>query len=147
MDSSWKEIVAEWKGGTTFIGTNLAQGAVQMGSLNDVPGISPMELMLVSLAGCTGMDVVSILQKKRQPVQRFEVRVKGKRADDHPRVYTEIEIIYMIWGDGLDPNAVEQAIHLSEEKYCSVSAMIKNTAKINWKYVISPNEALKTSDM
>lgn len=102
-------------------------------------GVSPMEMLLLSLAGCTGIDIVSILKKKRQPLHDFRVRVRGKRAPTHPRRYTDIEVEYIVWGEGIEPKAVEQAIALSKEIYCSVSAMLSPTAKITTTYrVLKP---------
>ena len=91
---------------------------------------SPMELLLVSLAGCTGVDVVAILEKMRQPMQRFEVEVEGRRADDHPRIYTEVDVVYRAWGE-VTPKKLLKAVELSEGKYCSVTEMLRPTAKIN----------------
>jgi putative redox protein len=136
MDESSKEVVVEWAGDLAFIGRNPSGASVQMGTLNGDPGISPMELLLVGVAGCTGIDVVSTLKKQRQPLQDLKIKVLGKRADTHPRVYTEIEIIYLLWGEGLDPIAVERAIRLSEEKYCSASAMMQATAVVHTSYQI-----------
>jgi putative redox protein len=136
MSDQWREIEAEWKGGGAFIGSNPSGGTVQMGTLNEFPGISPMELILVGLAGCTGVDIVDILQKKRQPLQTLKVKVRGKKAEDFPKIYTEIEVTYLIWGEGIDPTSVERAIQLSEEKYCSVSAMLRQAAKISTSYQI-----------
>lgn len=93
-------------------------------------GFRPMELLLVGLAGCTAMDVISILRKKRQNVTGLEVRVEGKRAVDHPRVYTEICVEYVVRGQGVDPRAVERSIELSETKYCSAMAMLRAVAQI-----------------
>ena len=136
MGDQWREIEAEWKGGGAFIGQNAAGGTVQMGKLDERPGVSPMELLLVGLAGCTGVDIVSILEKKRQPLKAFKIKVRGNRAEDYPKIYKEIEITYLIWGEGIEPKAVERAIQLSEEKYCSVSAMLRSVADIRWTYQI-----------
>jgi putative redox protein len=136
MSDQWREIEAEWKGGGAFIGSNPSGGTVQMGKLNEIPGISPMELILVGLAGCTGVDVVDILLKKRQPLQALKVKVRGKKAEDFPKIYTEIEVTYLVWGEGIDPTSVERAIQLSEEKYCSVSAMLRQSAQIRTSYQI-----------
>jgi putative redox protein len=95
-----------------------------------------MELILIGVAGCTGMDVVSILGMKRQKFDKFEIKVRGKRAETHPRVYTEIEVTYEFWGEQLNPKMVEQAMHLSEEKYCSVSAMLSAKATISSRCII-----------
>jgi len=92
-------------------------------------GNSPMELVLIGLCGCTGYDVVSILQKKREPFTSLEVRAEAERAAEPPSVYTEIKLIYRIGGK-VSRKAVEDAVRLSEEKYCSVSAMLAKTAKI-----------------
>ncbi len=138
MSEEWKEVSATWQGDMAFLGKNAAGGMVQMGSLNDQPGIGPMELLLVGLAGCTGMDIISILQKKRASLTAFEVRVRGKRAQDYPMVYTHIEVEYLLWGDGLKAKDVEQAIALSEEKYCSVGIMLGKTASIQSRYRILP---------
>ncbi len=93
-------------------------------------GPSPMGLLLIALAGCTGMDVISILQKQRQPVRGLEVVVRAERADEHPKVYTSFEVIYRVRGEGVDRRAVERAVALSEEKYCSVGAMLRQSAPI-----------------
>src|SRR5580693_1622312 len=92
-------------------------------------GNSPMELVLIALCGCTGYDVVSILQKKRERFTSLEVRAAAERAADPPSVYTEIKLIYRIGGK-VSRKAVEDAVRLSKEKYCSVSAMLEKTAKI-----------------
>lgn len=88
-------------------------------------GVSPMELIVVGLAGCTGMDVIGILQKKRQPVTGLIVEVLGLRSDQHPMVFTDLEIVFRVQGEGVDPAAVERSIELSQTKYCSVSAMLQ----------------------
>jgi putative redox protein len=92
-------------------------------------GNSPMELVLIGLCGCTGYDVVSILQKKRQPLTSLEVRAQAERAPEPPSVYTAIKLIYRVGGK-VSSKAVEDAVRLSKEKYCSVSAMLDKTAKI-----------------
>ena len=92
--------------------------------------------MLLGVAGCTGYDIVSILRKKRQNLTDFKVNVRGKRASEHPKVYTEIEVEYHLWGENLDAKAVEQAIELSETKYCSASAMLSATADLRSQYII-----------
>lgn len=86
---------------------------------------SPMEMVLAGVVGCTGIDVVSILQKMRQNIHSVEVEIKGVRADDHPKVYTDAELVYTVRGENIDPALVEKAIALSEEKYCSASIMFR----------------------
>jgi putative redox protein len=143
MDNPWREIDADWQGEGVFLGKNPKGGTVQMGNREGSPGISPMELLLVGVAGCTGMDVASILTKKRQPLSDLKVRVRGRMIEDFPRVFDLIEIEYLIWGDGIDPAAVEQAIHLSEDKYCSASAMLKASADVSWSYrILKPGESI-----
>lgn len=93
-------------------------------------GFVPMELLLVGLAGCTGMDVISILRKKRQQVTGYEVRVRGERAEDHPMVYTDITVEHVFTGHDVSPEAVARAIELSEAKYCGAGAMLGKTAKL-----------------
>lgn len=92
-------------------------------------GNSPMELVLIGLCGCTGYDVVSILGKKREPFTSLEVRAEAERAAEPPSVYTDIKLIYRIGGK-VSRKAAEDAVRLSKEKYCSVSAMLQKTAKI-----------------
>jgi putative redox protein len=139
------EAKAIWKGKMSFDGTAGSGFTLPMGSRKeaggDGDGFSPMELILVGLAGCTAMDVVSILEKKRQEVTAFTVSVNGERADDHPRVYTRIEIEYTVTGKGLDPSAVERAVELSETKYCSVQAMLGKTARITNHITVLEAEA------
>jgi putative redox protein len=95
-------------------------------------GNSPMELVLIGLCGCTGYDVASILGKKREPFTSLEVRAEAQRAVSPPSVYTEIKLIYHVGGH-VSHKAVEDAVHLSKEKYCSVSAMLEKTAKISFE--------------
>lgn len=99
-------------------------------------GISPMELMLTSLGGCTGMDVISILRKKKQDITGFEIQVEGVRADEHPKVYTEIWVKFVVEGNDVDPKAVERAIELSRDKYCGAAATLRHTATIHYDFEI-----------
>ncbi len=94
-------------------------------------GSSPMELVLIGLCGCTGYDVASILTKKREPFTSLEVRAEGEKAPTPPSVYTKIKLVYSIRG-AVSRKAAEDAIKLSEEKYCSVSAMLQKTAEITY---------------
>lgn len=99
-------------------------------------GASPMELLMISLAGCTAMDVVSILRKKRQNLTGFEIRIHGDRATDHPKVFTDFELEYVVRGVDIDPAAVERSIQLSTENYCSAHAMLEKAAHIRTRYTI-----------
>lgn len=105
-----------------------------VGGSND--GLRPMELLAIGLAGCTAMDVLSILKKKRQDVTGFEVRVHAERAPDHPKVFTKIMVEYVVRGRQVAPEAVERAIELSETKYCSAHAMLSRAAPIQHTYQI-----------
>lgn len=116
-------------GFTIPIGTSQAFGG-------DDDGVRPMELIAIGLAGCTAMDVISILAKKRQEITGFEVKVHAERADDHPRVFTKMEVEYLVTGKNIDPSAVERAVNLSIEKYCSVQAMLKQSVPITHKITL-----------
>lgn len=96
---------------------------------------SPMELLLMALGGCTAMDVVTILNKKRLQFEDFKVEVEGTRRETPPKIYTHIKVRYLFKGN-LPQKAVEQTIKLSMEKYCSVSAMLKSVATVEWEYKI-----------
>jgi len=92
---------------------------------------SPMELVLIALCGCTASDVVGILRKKREPFTSLEVRADGERAEGYPAVYTAIKLVYRVGGK-VSRKAMEDAVHLSKDKYCSVSAMLQKTVKITY---------------
>ncbi len=99
-------------------------------------GPRPKELVLFALAGCTGVDVVNILRKKRVPLQDFEMFLTGQEAAEHPRGFTDIHVEYVFHGEGINPADVERAIELSTTKYCSVSAMLTASVKITHSYRI-----------
>ncbi|MGD2146126.1 MAG: OsmC family protein [Anaerolineae bacterium] len=99
-------------------------------------GPKPMQLLLVGLCGCTGMDVISILQKKRQAFTGLKVEATAKRAEEHPRVYTSIHLEFLVTGEGVDPAAVARSIELSQTKYCPASAMLGEVAEITTSYRI-----------
>jgi len=102
-------------------------------------GIAPMEAVLYALAGCTSMDVVSIMEKKRIKFTGLEVVIEAERAEEHPKVYTKVCMEYIVRGQGLDNNGVERAVQLSQEKYCPVSAMLK-AAGVDVSYRITLEE-------
>ena len=97
---------------------------------------SPMQHVLMSLGGCTGMDIISILRKKRQDVRGFEIHLEAEQASEPPRVFTHILVNHIIRGKEIVPAAVERAIELSVEKYCSVQAMLAKSAEIEHQYEI-----------
>jgi putative redox protein len=129
-----------WSQGMTFegqaeTGFKLPLGASpSVGGDND--GFRPMELIAIGVIGCTAMDVISILKKKRQDITGFEVNLEASRAEDHPKVFTDMKITYRIKGRDIDPTAVERAIELSETKYCPAQAMFKDTIPIELEYEI-----------
>jgi putative redox protein len=99
-------------------------------------GPSPMEMLLVGLAGCAGMDIIAILRKKRQEITGYKLRVHGSRAEKHPKVFLEITVEHFFTGHNIRPDAVERAIELTEDRYCGASAMLSKTARINHSYHI-----------
>jgi putative redox protein len=129
-----------WQQGLTFTGTADSGFSVPLGADPGVggadDGFRPLELMAVSLAGCTAMDVISILKKKRQDVTAFEVRVHAKRAQTHPRVFTQIKVEYLVTGHHVGPAAVERAMELSKTTYCPAQAMLARVAEIELSYQI-----------
>lgn len=100
-------------------------------------GFRPLEMLLMGLAGCTAMDVISILRKKKQEVSAFEVEVEGIQVEEHPKYYGTINVVFRVTGRGVDERAVARAIELSETKYCGASAMLREKAQINSRYEIS----------
>jgi putative redox protein len=140
-----KEAQVTWVGpGLRFVGDSgglsIDVDHVMPDEEREQVGPTPMELLLIGLAGCTAMDVISILKKKRQPFTDLQVKVKGDRAQEHPKVYTHIEMEYVVTGKGVDPKAVARAIELSETKYCSASAMLSQAAEITTSYRIEEEE-------
>ncbi len=99
-------------------------------------GFRPMELLLVAFGGCTGMDVISILRKKRQEVTGLEMEIQGEKADDYPKVYRTVHIEYVVKGKSVQREAVERAVKLSLEKYCSVGATLSRAGTITHSYRI-----------
>jgi putative redox protein len=128
----------KWIGEQKFVATGPSGHAMTIDSdrtSNTAPG--PMELLLLALGACTGTDVVIVLEKKRQKLDALEVICSGERAAEPPTVWTKLEILYRLHGT-LDETAVKHAIQLSEDKYCSVAAMLKKTAKLSWRFEILP---------
>lgn len=100
------------------------------GTYGEHTGPTPMELILLGLAGCTGMDVISIMAKMRQPMTNLQILVSAENAESHPKVYTNIHIEYVAYGEGVEESALKRAIELSETRYCSVSAMLRESVDI-----------------
>lgn len=115
-------------------------GPVRVGGSDSAP--RPSELLLLALAGCTGMDVISILRKKRQQVSGMEITVSGEQKADHPARFEKLAVTYVIRGEGIDPEAVRRAIQLSEEKYCRVGATLREGVEITSGFeILHPEEA------
>ena len=142
--NSWKEISAEWDGNSGYIATNKVGATVLMGKDKDgSSGIGPMEMLLAGLSGCTMMDVIEILKKKRQIPEKFIAIVQGhQRIDEYPYFFTEYQIEYVLWGNNLVEKDVEQAIKLSEEKYCSVGGTLSKSGPIHSSYRIIKSEEI-----
>jgi len=129
--------------GITFVGKAASGHWVSMDGPADFQGSDsatrPKELVLIGLGGCTGADVASILQKMREKVNRFEINLDAEVATEHPKIFTKIHITYKFWGDDLKTENIEKAISLSQEKYCSVTAMLKDAVTITHSYKINPD--------
>jgi putative redox protein len=129
-----------WIDGLQFVGEAGSGHAIVLDGKPEAggrdTGTRPMELLLVGLAGCTAMDVVHILKRKRQQVTGLQVKVEGQRAEEHPRVFQTIQLEYIVRGRGLSAKAVADSVKLSEEKYCSASAMLGAVADISTSYQI-----------
>ncbi len=130
-----------WKSGLHFDGTGRSSGfSVALASSpatgNAPEGLQPLELLLMGLGGCTGMDVISILEKKKQKVGGFQVRVHGDRAEEHPKVFTRIVVEYVVTGQGVERAAVERAVELSETRYCPAMAMLRKAVPIETRITV-----------
>lgn len=130
----------KYTGGMQFVASSESGHAVVMDADSDVGGSNtgsrPMELLLMGIGGCSGMDIISILKKKKQTITGLEANVSGTMADDYPHRYTEIIIEYIVRGKGVSEEAVKRAVQLSMDKYCSVKATLEGSAKINFSYRI-----------
>lgn len=138
------DVKVNWKNRLSFVGTAESGFSVNLGTDagvgGDDDGLRPMELMALSLAGCTAMDVISILQKKRVDVTDFEVKVHADRAGEHPKVFTNAVVEYLITGHNVDEAAVVRAIELSATKYCPAQAMLTKAFPIELRYEIFEGE-------
>ena len=130
-----------WEGGMRFGGAAESGGTLTMDARREHGGTgqgpSPMETLLLALAGCTGMDVVSVLGKMRAPLGGLEIRVSGDRREEHPRIFTRIRLEYVFRGGDLKPEQVARAVELSQDKYCSVSAMVRASAELTYTWRIA----------
>jgi len=138
-ESSVDRARVRWTGRRQLVGVDEAGHSVVMDAKPEYKGegsgIRPVELLLHGLAGCTAMDVISILEKKRQDVRDFEVIVEGvQRVDEYPKIYTDVSIEYVVTGFGVKPEAVARAIELSETKYCAVGGMLSDEVHLTTSY-------------
>lgn len=135
-----------WKSGLGFTGLSDTGFTLPLGSPGDAgtpnDGFRPVELLAIGLAGCTAMDVISILEKKKEKVLAFEVTVHAARANEHPKVFTKAEIVYHLTGINIDAAAVERAIELSSTKYCPANAMLGKAFPITTRYEIKEAKEL-----
>ena len=136
------KVQAKWVEGYRFIGNNEAGHGIVMDGAGgeDRLGNSPMELLLLALGGCSGIDVVHILKKSREDVLDCTVSVEGTRADTEPKVFTDIHMVYTVVGKNLSKEKVERAVSLSAEKYCSASVMVQKAANITREIIIQEAE-------
>ncbi len=125
------EATTRWTDKERFLGEAGSGHAIVVDAGSEKTANSPVELVLIALCACTASDVVGILRKKREPFTSLEVRATGERAEDFPKVFTSIRLIYRVGGN-VTHKAMEDAIRLSKEKYCSVSAMLEKSAKIEF---------------
>ncbi|MCG6956580.1 MAG: OsmC family protein [Gemmatimonadetes bacterium] len=140
-----------WHQGLSFTGKADTGFTVPLGADPKVGGASdglrPMELMAMSLAGCTAMDVMSILAKKRQDITAFEVKVRADRADEHPRVFTSAGIEYEVTGHGIKESAVRRAIELSAVRYCPAQGMLAKLMPIRLHYTIYEGDSASEREL
>lgn len=135
-----KKAVVKWVDGMRFVGLGHANHSIVIDGPADAGGLDsatrPGELVLMALAGCTGIDVVSILNKMHVAFDSFEIGVEAEVAENHPKIYTKIAIEYRIRGKNLPADKLERAIKLSQETYCSVSKQLRPSAEISYRYKI-----------
>jgi len=145
--------VVRWTRKRQFVGTDAAGHSIVMDAKPEYKGegsgMRPIEVVLHGLAACTGMDVISILEKKRQDVRGLEIRVNAwQREDDFPKSYTRMELEYVVRGFGVEPEAVARAIQLSEEKYCSVGGMLAGNVemKTSFRVIEEPDPGISPAE-
>ena len=129
-----------WLKDQHFVGTDSNNHSVVLSGQKQGIGLSPSETLLIALAACSSVDVVEILEKKRKELTLLEVTTNGERDPDPPWAYRKIHVKYRLAGKGLTDKAVEQAIQLSQEKYCSVAATVRGVARITYEYEIVPDD-------
>ncbi|HMN11634.1 MAG TPA: OsmC family protein [Bellilinea sp.] len=134
------EVTLHWKDGLTFAGFGAQKKEIAIDVIEEQgghgSGASPMELTLMAVCGCSGMDIISIMQKKQQKVTAFEIKASGERSADYPKVFTKVHIEYIFTGASLDPAAANRSVELSLTKYCSVYPMLAKAIDFDTKVTI-----------
>lgn len=132
------QVLVKWLQNKQFVGIDSSRHSVVLSTQDEgnSVGVKPSEMLLVALGACTAVDIVDIMAKKRTPISSLEIEVRGEQDADPPWTYRKIHLIYHLRGGGLTPASVEQAIQLSDEKYCSVAATIRGVAAISWEFII-----------
>jgi putative redox protein len=126
----------KWIGGKRFVGVDSTNHSVVLSTADEGVGMKPSDLLLVGLASCTSVDVVDILKKKKKDLLGLEVQVNAEQEKDPPWTFRKFHLIYLISGSGITQKDAEQAIQLSQEKYCSVASTLRGEAEITWEYKI-----------
>ncbi|MEW5806241.1 MAG: OsmC family protein [Acidobacteriota bacterium] len=130
----------KWREGMKFEAYSTSGHTIIMDAAPEVGGSNqgprPMELVLLALGGCTAMDVISILKKMRKEIESFEIKLEAERAEEHPKVFTNIKVLYTLKGKNLKEAEVERAMNLSKDKYCSVGRMLNKVAKLAYQFLI-----------
>ncbi len=135
----------KWVDGKTYLGLDDNGRATLMTGGGKGPGVSPMQMLLLGLGGCSMVDIINILEKQRQPLAGLEIEIKGIRGEVLPRPWETIHMHYLVSGNGLDVNKVERAIDLSIEKYCGVHATLSGVAKITYDFEVQDIQAVAAS--
>ena len=134
------EMTMKWQEGLSFTGSNPSGQEVYISNEKDEQGkrtgFSPIQLLALGLGTCSGMDVVSIMQKKRQEIQDFDVKVNYERRKEHPTIWSEVNVQYIVTGKEIDPAALERSIQLSVENYCAAYGMLSKSVEITTSYKI-----------
>ena len=130
LEEKMSQVKVKWVEGKQFVGTDSTSHSLVMSSSQEGTGLKPSDLLLLGLGGCIGVDVIMILEKKRQKVTDLEITITGEQEPEPPWTFRRIEIEYLLRGKGLKEEAVRRAIQLSEEKYCSIGATISGVAEM-----------------
>lgn len=137
MSDNQAKAEVRWAGDDLWVGISPSGHSITVdtkGENKTAP--SPVELLMIAVAGCTAVDVVSILEKKRQKITAYRAEISGTRREEHPRAFTALHVHHLVYGHDVSEQAVARAIELSDEKYCSVAATVRPTATITTSFEI-----------